>query len=38
MLKSLEVVEGMLMKGLIEIETIFKPLNIRLIRSNSTIK
>jgi hypothetical protein len=38
MLKILKVVKGMLMNDLIRGKIIFKPLNIRLIQSNSTIK
>jgi hypothetical protein len=38
MLEFLKAIEGMLMNDLIRGKVIFKPLNIRLIRSNSTIK
>jgi hypothetical protein len=38
MLKILKVVEGMLMNDLIRGKVIFKPLNIRLIQDNLTIK
>jgi hypothetical protein len=38
MLKILKAVEGMLMNDLIRSKVIFKPLNIRLIQGNSTIK
>ncbi len=38
MLKIIKVVEGMLMNDLIRGKVIFKPLNIRLIQDNLTIK
>jgi hypothetical protein len=38
MLKILKAIEGMLMNDLIKGKIIFKPLNIRLIQGNSTIK
>jgi hypothetical protein len=38
MLKIFKAVEGMLMNDLIRGKMIFKPLNIRLIQGNLTIK